>query len=822
LVFLTFSAKLSLRMKISFNWLKNYINIDLDVHKIGEILTDTGLEVEGIEKVESVKGGLEGIVIGEVVSMSKHPDADRLNVTKVNIGEEEELQIVCGAPNVAAGQKVVVATVGTTLWPNEDESFKIKKSKIRGVESFGMICAEDEIGLGQSHDGIMVLDDKASVGTLAKSYFNIEDDYLIEIGLTPNRADAMGHIGVARDLKAFLNFHNKANIKILWPESSKLNYNSDFKISVEDSKACPRYAGAILKGVKVQNSPDWLQNKLRTIGLKPINNVVDITNFVMHETGQPLHAFDLDKVGGEINVRFAKPSETFVTLDGEKRELHTEDLVIANANEAMCLAGIFGGKDSGVSESTSDIFLESAYFNPVVTRKSAKRHGLNTDSSFRFERGVDPNAIQFALERAVYLLNKVSKGSVLEAQDNYLEPIQDFTINFNLDKCRQVMGVDINNEAIISILKELDITVNKQDHNSIEVKVPTYRVDVQREADLIEEVLRIYGFNKVELPAKLNSSISYQTKPNKDKLYNLTADLLVANGYYEIMNNSLTSSKIIEELNSTDLRPEHNVSILNPLSNELDIMRQSILFGGLQSIAYNQNRQQPDLKLFEFGRVYSKVENKYIEVEKLGIWISGRKNSENWNMDSSSSNSTFYTLKGTVNSILSRLGLDKNLSVAALTSDCFEDGYTINLGKKQIAEIGWVKPDLLKSNGIKATVFYADLNWTELIGHHFMNSVKYKPLPKTQFVRRDFSLLLDESVKFSQIEAIAKKADRKLLKEVGLFDIYEGENLEKGKKSYAVSFTFQDSENTLKDKVVDKIMDKIRQDLEGNLNAILR
>ena len=591
-----------------------------------EILTDTGLEVEGVEKVESVKGGLTGVVIGEVLSKTKHPDADRLNVTAVNIGTGDPLQIVCGAPNVDAGQKVVVATVGCTLWPNEDEPFKIKKSKIRGVESFGMICAEDEIGLGQSHDGIMVLDSSAKAGTPAKSYFNIEDDYLIEIGLTPNRADAMGHIGVARDLKAYLNFHEQAGLSLIEPDRTSLNYKGQFKINIHDTEACPRYAGAILKDITVAPSPDWLQNKLRTIGLKPINNVVDITNFVMHETGQPLHAFDLAKVGSEINVRFAKDNETLTTLDGIERKLNNRDLMIANADASMCLAGIFGGEDSGVSDTTTEVFLESAYFNPVVTRKAAKRHGLNTDSSFRFERGVDPNATLAALERAVNLLIEVTGATIVEAQDNYPAPISDTTINFDMNRCRQLMGASLENDDIISILKELDITVNKQNDNLIEVNVPAYRVDVLREADLIEEVLRIYGFNKVEIPAKLNASISYRTKPDKDKLYNLTADVLVANGYYEIMNNSMMASKTLEDLNSETFRSSLNVAMLNPLSNELDVMRQSLLFGGLQSVAYNSNRQQPDLKLFEFGKVYSKTDDQYIEIEKIRYLVNRTKN----------------------------------------------------------------------------------------------------------------------------------------------------------------------------------------------------
>lgn len=807
-------------MKISFNWLKKYINTDLSVEEVGVIITDTGLEVEGLEEVESIKGGLEGLVIGEVLTKTKHPDADRLNVTTVNIGAETPLQIVCGAPNVDIGQKVVIATVGTKLYPNPDESFKIKKSKIRGIESVGMICAEDEIGLGKGHDGIMVLPVDAKVGTLAKDFFNIEADTLIEIGLTPNRADAMGHIGVAKDLKAFLNFHHNKGISINLPEVANKEFKGDFKVRISDTDLCPRYTSAVLKNIDVKASPEWLQNKLKTIGLSPINNVVDITNFVMHETGQPLHAFDLAIVGSEVNVRLAKSNEVLTTLDGVKRELNKNDLVIANQKEAMCLAGVFGGEKSGVSSTTTHVFLECAYFNPVTVRKSAKRHGLNTDSSFRFERGVDPNAIQFAIERAIYLLEKYAGAEFVEAQDQYPNKIDAWTIDFDFDRCRKLIGAAISNKEIINILNELDILVASQNDHLAKVIVPTYRVDVLRQADLTEEVLRIYGFNNVPIPNKLNASISYQTKPNKDKMYNLTADLLVSNGYFEIMSNSLTASKQIEKANSNNLNSANNVSILNPLSQELDIMRQTMMFGGLETIAHNQNRQNPNAKIFEFGKVYQKIESDYLETEKLGIWLTGKKTIENWGQPIE--NTSYFTLKGITETILNRLGLAANIRTSAMSNDLFEDGICISIGKKIIGEIGWVKPSVLKQFGVKNTVFYADLNWGEIVAHHFMNTVKYKPLPKTQFVRRDFSLLLNESVAFGDIEAIAKKVDRKILKEVGLFDVYEGQILDKGKKSYAVNFIFQDQENTLKDQVVDKVMDSIRQKLETELQAELR
>ncbi|MDX1349246.1 MAG: phenylalanine--tRNA ligase subunit beta [Putridiphycobacter sp.] len=807
-------------MKISFNWLKQYIHTDLPVDTIAEILTDTGLEIEGVEKIETIKGGLEGLVIGEVLTKEKHPDADRLNITTVNIGQPEALQIVCGAPNVEAGQKVVVATVGATLWPNPEESFKIKKSKIRGVESVGMICAEDEIGLGTGHDGIMVLDPTATIGQDAKSFFKVEEDYLLEIGLTPNRADAMGHIGVAKDLKAFLNSQKNEAINLTLPKRKSVNYVGRFSVNITDANHCPRYTSAIVKNIKVAPSPDWLQNRLRSIGLKPINNIVDITNFVMHETGHPLHAFDLAKVGDQVNIRLATENESLTTLDGEKRALNTGDLVIANDSEPMCLAGVFGGIDSGVSESTTEIFLESAYFNPVTVRQTAKRHGLNTDSSFRFERGTDPNATKTALERALFLLEDLANAEFVEAQDLYPNAILPWTISFDLDRCRKLIGVAIANEEIVKILEALEFDVATPTNNVAVVTVPTFRVDVLREADLVEEVLRIYGFNKVPLPSKLNTSISYQTKPNKDKLYNLTADLLVSNGYFEIMSNSLTASKQVEALSSETIKANRNVSLLNPLSIELDVMRQTMVFGGLDSIAHNQNRQHPNLRLFEFGKTYQKYDNEYVETEKLGIWLTGKKWSENWSSDKT--NHSFYTLKGITETILTRLGLNQNIQIKSVKSDLFEDGLSIFVGKKQIGDIGWLNQSILKQKGIKNPVYYADLNWSELVAHYFMNTVKYKPLPKTQFVRRDFSLLLDESVKFADIEAIAKKADRKILKEVGLFDVYEGKNLDKGKKSYAVNFIFQDQEETLKDKVVDKVMSKIREGLEKELKAELR
>lgn len=808
-------------MKISYNWLKTYIDTDLSAEKMAEILTDTGLEVEGLEKVETIEGGLEGVVIGKVLTKEKHPDADRLNITTVDVGNDEPLQIVCGAPNVDIDQHVVVATVGTTLYPSPDEAFKIKKSKIRGVESFGMICAEDELGLGQSHDGIMVLEDKPSIGMQANQYFEIEDDYLIEIGLTPNRADAMGHIGVARDLKAYLNFHEKAQLNVKVPDV-ELNPagKSDVNITVKDTDGAPRYAGAVITGLTVKESPDWLQNRLRTIGLSPINNLVDITNFVLHEIGCPLHAFDLKKVEGNIIVRRAQKGEKLITLDEVERELHEDDLMICNSREPMCIAGVFGGLDSGVQSTTDAIFLEAAYFNPVSVRKTAKRHGLNTDSSFRFERGVDPNFVLSARDRAVSLILEIAGGELIELSDQYPNPITENEVVLNLDRCRRLCGVDFANEDIAKILEELDIKIVSDSEEELVLKIPTYRVDVTREADVIEEILRIYGFNQVPVPDKLNASLTFQQKPNRDKIYNIAADLLVNNGFHEIMNNSLTSSANWDQIKSDVFQPEHDVQLLNPLSNELDVMRQTMIFGGLKSIVHNQNRQAPDLKLFELGNCYRKDEKGYQQSANLSIWLTGAKNAENWT-DSNESN-TFYTLKGIVDGILNKLGINKNPMIVELSNDLFEDGYQIKIANKAIAEIGWIKPEICKAFGVKSQVYYAEFDWDQVIAASVMNKINFQPLPKTQFVRRDFSLLLNKSVQFSEIASIARKADKKILKEVGLFDVYEGKNLPEGKKSYAVSFIFQDQEKTLKDKQIDAIMDKIRKDLEGKLSAELR
>jgi len=808
-------------MKVSLNWLKEYIDTDLSADRIAEILTDTGLEVEGLEKVESIKGGLEGVVIGEVLTKEKHVDADRLNVTTVSIGNGDPLQIVCGAPTVEVGQKVVVATVGCTLYPSPEEAFKIKKSKIRGVESVGMICAEDELGLGKSHDGIMVLPAEAKIGTAAKEYFSVENDYIIEIGLTPNRSDAMGHIGVARDLKAFLNFHNSSDLKIKLPEINTDKAGTEtVSIEVKDEINCPRYMGAVVTGIKVEESPEWLQNKLRIIGLNPINNIVDITNFVMHETGNPLHAFDLAQVDGNVVIRKANKGEKMTTLDEAERELNEEDLLICNSVKPMCLAGAFGGLDSGVKDSTTGIFLEAAYFNPVSVRKTAKRHGLNTDSSFRFERGVDPNNVNFALNRAIHLILEISGGQLGDIQDIYPNPIADIEFDFDTERSRKLMGVNLKNSEMIQILSELDIQTLAEKGNTLTLKVPAYRVDVTREADVTEEILRIYGFNQVPLPEKLNSSINYKQNPDREKLYNTVANLLADNGFNEIMNNSLSSSAIWDRISSHSFKPENDVKILNPLSNELDVMRQSLLFGGLKSIEHNQNRQNPNIKFFEFGNDYRKSSDGYSQRAKLNIWISGNRSEENWTNPTKKTN--FHFMKSVVEAVLNKLGMFKRPVVAALLNDVFEDGYNIAIAKKSIVDFGWIRKDILDEFGIKNEVYYASFDWDVVVDLSIMNKITAKPLPKTQFVRRDFSLLLNKSVKFAEIQELAKSVERNILKEVGLFDVYEGKNLAQNKKSYAINFIFQDEEKTLKDAQVDAIMNNIRTKLEEDLDAELR
>lgn len=810
-------------MKISYNWLREYVDTDLSPEEMAKILTDTGLEVEGLEKIESVQGGLKGVVIGEVLSCEKHPDADRLKVTTVTVGGDP-LHIVCGAPNVAVGMKVVVATVGCTLYPEPDKPFKIKESKIRGQLSQGMLCAEDELGLGESHDGIMALPDDARVGTPAASFFELEDDYQIEIGLTPNRSDALGHIGVARDLVAYLNTHSESVTTLKWPDVSNFKVDSsDLPVSVivEDNNACPRYMGTTIKGVKVEASPSWLQKRLRAIGLAPINNVVDVTNFVMYELGTPLHAFDVARLNGKIVVKTAKNGDTFTTLDEVERTLEDSNLMITNGDDHLCIAGVFGGISSGISDGTTDVFLESAYFEAVSVRKTAKMHGLNTDASFRYERGVDPNLTDMALKRAALLIQEVAGGTIaMDVVDTNPRPIENKVVEFSFDRCNRLIGEDLSKEKVTRILENLDIRILSESNGVANLEIPAYRVDVTREADIVEEVLRIYGYNAVPVPTKWNASISRFVKPDPEKIQNTIAEMLVGMGCMEMMNNSMTKSTYVRDLGGELLKDERSIAMLNPLSQDLDVMRQSLIFNLLETVSYNQNRQNADLQLFEFGKIYQKFETGYNENKRLILGISGAKQQENWN--SGSEQRSFFTIKGMATAILERLGMRGLMKTKALKNSLLQDGLQIYVLKNKVGEIGWVTPQFKKYFGIKNDVFIADFDWDALLDSMKFTKIKFTELPKAFAVRRDFSLLLDDQVQFGEIEEIAHSCDRKLLQEVGLFDVYEGDKLEAGKKSYAVSFTFQDPEKTLKDKQVDAIMEKIRQSLESKLGAQLR
>lgn len=807
-------------MKISLSWLRQYAACNKTSEEIATILTDTGLEVEGLEVVETVPGGLKGLVIGEVLSTAQHENADRLKVTQVNIGTETPLQIVCGAPNVATGQKVVVATVGAALHPSNGEPFKIKESVIRGIASSGMICAEDEIGLGEGHDGIMALDANAKVGTLAATYFEVENEEIIEIGLTPNRADGMSHYGVARDLVAALVAKGE-QATLQMPEIKAIENNTTkFDVIVENKDACPRYAGVTLSNIKVAPSPKWLQNRLRSIGLSPINNVVDVTNFVNHELAQPLHAFDLAKVAGnKIVVKTGLTNVSFTTLDGVERKLHQDDLMICNANEPMCIAGVFGGEKSGVSETTSDIFLESAYFNPVSVRKTAKRHGLNTDASFRFERGIDPNITIHALTRAANLLQEIAGASVSSSVvDIYPNPIADFEVSFNYDNCNRLIGSELSEVQIDNILEALDIKIIKKEGRDLKLQVPAYRVDVQREVDIIEEVLRIHGFNQVAIPSQLRSAIQYAVKPNKDKVKNLIADHFVANGMIEVMSNSLTKSSY-DKLDA-GVNEQRHVSMLNPLSSELDVLRQSLLFSGLEAILYNNNRRQLDLKLFEFGKVYHNFESGIEESEELIMLFTGKKEQELWS--NGNDKTSVFDAKTMVVQLIQKLGLNKNLQSGNSKHAALASGSCITIAKKKVADYGAVKPTILKALGIKQDVQVAIVYWETVLDLLHMNRMKYAEVAKFPEMRRDLSLLINEEISFEQIEQAARKQERKLLKEVSLFDVYKGKNLDTGKKSYAVSFVFRDENKTLNDGQIDKVMQKITSQLQKEFDATLR
>lgn len=808
-------------MKISYNWLKQFLQVDWEAEKVGELLTDLGLEVEGIETRESIKGSLAGIVVGEVLTCKQHPNADRLKLTTVDLGEDSPVQIVCGAPNVAAGQKVPVATIGTMLYDDKGEGFKIKKGKIRGEESHGMICAEDELGLGSSHDGIMVLDKDLKVGTPAAEVFNIELDQVFEIGLTPNRADAMSHYGVARDLRAGL-IQMGTNLELISPSVS--DYHVDertlrIEVDVDKKDLAPRYCGISITDVEVKDSPEWIQNRLKSIGLTPKNNIVDITNYVMHELGQPLHAFDARQIkGNKIVVKTLPQGTKFTTLDEVERELHEDDIMICDAeSNPLCIAGVFGGIKSGVSETTTSVFLESAFFNPVSVRKTAKRHALNTDASFRFERGIDINFTEYALKRAALLIEEYAGGKIAsDVMDFYPEKLEDFQVFLSYENAFRLIGQEIDKDVIKNILASLEIKINSETAGGLGLTIPSYRVDVQREADIIEEILRVYGYNNIDFSHKLNTSISFDSDQDV-KVENVVSDQLTSLGFHETMANSLTKEDYISL--SDSLKAEHNVEMLNPLSNDLKVMRQSLLFSGLESVSYNINRKNSSLKLFEFGKTYHKYESGYTESKRLTLFISGARSKESWKVASQSSD--FFYLKGIVSTVLERLGLS-NLKTTPVKSDVFAEGITLSLGKTKLVELGVVKRNILKEFSIKQEVLFADFDWQTILNLVGKKKVKVADLPKFPAVKRDLALLLDDKITFKEIYQLANQSERKLLKQVDLFDVYQGKNLPEGKKSYAVSFVLQDETKTLADKQIDKIMQKLQQTFEKNLNATLR
>lgn len=808
-------------MKISYNWLKQFIKLPENAEKTGELLTDLGLEVEGITNFQSVKGGLKGIVVGHVLSCDKHPNADKLQLTKVNIGNGEEVQIVCGAPNIGAGQKVPVATIGTVLYDEKGETWEIKKGKIRGEASYGMICSEKELGLGQSHEGIMVMDNELVPGTPVADIFEVENDEVFEIGLTPNRADAMSHWGVARDLKAGYQQQGQ-HLELITPSVSSFHVDNrrlKIQIKVEDSNLAPRYCGVTLSEVKVTESPKWLQNRLKAIGITPKNNIVDATNYVMHELGQPLHAFDAGKIAGnEINVKTLKAGTKFTTLDEVERELHEEDLMICDAEKPLCIAGVFGGISSGVTENTTQVFLESAYFNPVSVRKTAKRHGLNTDASFRFERGIDPNSVEYALKRAALLIKEISGGEITsDIDDLYFKKIEDFQVFLTFEKVNKLIGENLEQETIKSILASLEIRVNNVTETGMGLTIPSYRVDVQRESDVIEEILRVYGYNNIKFGDKLSLSVANSSKFEDYKVQNLIASQLVGQGFYETMANSLTSAEYNKL--SEEQKDEYQVEMLNPLSQDLAVLRQSMLFSGLETLSYNLNRKRNNVKVFEFGKTYHSYVSGREENKHLSLLVTGERTAESWN--SIPGNGNFFYLKGVINSVFEKLGI-KGLKTKAAKSDVFSEGLQLNSNKARLVEFGVVKKSILKKFDIDQEVIFADFNWQEVLELTKKQKTSFSPIPKYPSMRRDFALLLDNVVSYEEIKQIAHQTEKKLLREVNLFDVYEGKNLPEGKKSYAVSFVFQDENKTLTDKQVDKMMSKLQHRFEKELNAELR
>jgi len=808
-------------MKISYNWLKQFLKIDWDSNQTAELLTDLGLEVEGVTPFESVKGGLKGIVVGEVLTCIKHPNADKLKLTTVDVGGEAPLQIVCGAPNVDAGQKVAVATIGTTLYGADGDGWVIKKGKIRGEESHGMICAEDELGLGESHDGIMILPDTLKVGTPCSDVFEIEVDEVFEIGLTPNRADAMSHFGVARDLKA--GFKQKDIQKeLITPPVTNFNIvNRSLKIDVEVDKSelAPRYCGITISNLLVQPSPDWLKNRLKSIGITPKNNVVDATNYVLHELGQPLHAFDAAKIkGNKIEVKTLPKGSKFVTLDGVERILSEEDLMICDTEKPLCIAGVLGGQNSGVTESTSSIFLESAFFNPVSIRKTAKRHGINTDASFRFERGIDIDNVEYCLKRAALLIHEIAGGDITsEIVDIYPKKKDDYHVFLTFDKINKLIGQEISKDTIKSILASLDIKVKNVTESGLGLSIPFYRVDVQREVDVIEEILRVFGYNNVEFKEKLNASIAPTSKFEDYKIQNIIGNFLASKGFNEILANSL-SSPAYNKL-SADIKDDHTVTMLNPLSSDLSVMRQTMLFSGLEAISHNSNRQMHNLKIFEFGKTYHQYPTNRVEKKHLSMLVTGNRLADTW--VALPKKTDFFYLKSIVENLLNRLGLN-DLHSQPSSSDILSEGISLALDKREVVTLGVVKKSILKEFDIKEEVLYADFDWDYILEAIVLNKIIYKEIPKYPAVKRDYALLVNENITFKQIHDIAQQTEQKYLTHINLFDVYNGENLPEGKKSYAVSYTLQNINGTLTDKQIDKIMNKLLQRYESELGAELR
>ncbi|MFI3321439.1 MAG: phenylalanine--tRNA ligase subunit beta [Rikenellaceae bacterium] len=819
-------------MKVSYNWLKRYISTELNAEEISEVLTSIGLEVEALEKIETIKGGLAGLVVGEVLTCQKHPDADKLNVTTVEYGEGP-VQIVCGAPNCRAGLKVVVATVGTTLYPTgSDDNFKIKKSKIRGVESCGMLCAEDEIGVGTDHDGIMELCSDAVVGTAVRDYFSIEDDYLMEIGLTPNRIDAASHIGVARDVAAYLTMKKGEKVSIELPsvEEFKIdNNNRTVEVEVQNIEGAPRYMGLTISNVEIKPSPEWMQNNLRSIGINPKNNIVDITNFILHELGQPLHAFDADKIeGGKVVVRSAVEGEKFVTLDGVERTLSAEDLMICDTQKPMCLAGVFGGADSGVSETTKNVFLESAFFNPVSIRKSAKRHGLSTDASFRYERGTDPIIPHYALLRAALLIKEFAGGEITSEITDILNfDLKGTVVELSIDKIERIIGKKIGKSTISDILNGLEIEIVEDNGDKMVVVVPLYRVDVKRDVDIIEDILRVYGYNNVEIPVSVNSTLTYESKFSKTNVAQVASQLLSGNGFNEIMSNSLTKADYYAQ---SELYPlDSCVKILNPLSNDLNVMRRTLLYNALEAAMLNANRRRTNVKLYEVGNCYEYIAENvekgglapYKESYRLAMLISGDEQSQSWL--SPAQKSSFFTLKRYAQMLFKRFGLDfESGTMDGLQNEIYREGCTLTLRGKKILEMGVLNKKLCSKFDIKNEVYFFELDLDLFISMASTVKVGVKELSKYPEVKRDLALLVNKEVSFAQLKTIAQKSEKKLLKSVSLFDVYEGDKLPEGKKSYALSFVLEDTTKTLTDTIIDGVMNNLIAKFEKQCGAEVR